>query len=88
MTSSKLTIKINSCRSRTENKLIVNTQSHPLQNERVCECSVGYVGNGVQCLEKVVRPVDRCLEDNGDCDPVANCKDLHYHGNTSTMTYS
>lgn len=52
-------------------------------NERQCECLPGYVGNGVQCLEKVVSPVDRCLEDNGDCDPVATCKDLHYHANTA-----
>uniref|UniRef100_A0A3Q4HAZ7 Stabilin 1 n=1 Tax=Neolamprologus brichardi TaxID=32507 RepID=A0A3Q4HAZ7_NEOBR len=52
-------------------------------NERECECLPGYVGNGVQCLEKMVPPVDRCLEDNGGCDPVAICKDLHYHGKTS-----
>ncbi|XP_037831208.1 stabilin-1 isoform X2 [Kryptolebias marmoratus] len=52
-------------------------------NERECECLPGYVGNGVQCLEKVAPPVDRCLEDNGDCDPVATCKDLHYHANTA-----
>ncbi|XP_076027518.1 stabilin-1-like [Genypterus blacodes] len=52
-------------------------------NERKCECQPGYVGNGVQCLEKVVPPVDRCLEDNGGCDPEASCKDLHYHANTA-----
>ncbi|XP_040014670.1 stabilin-1 [Xiphias gladius] len=52
-------------------------------NERECECLPGYVGNGVQCLEKVVPPVDRCLEDNGGCDPVASCKDLHYHADTA-----
>uniref|UniRef100_UPI0037E9B06F stabilin-1 n=1 Tax=Semicossyphus pulcher TaxID=241346 RepID=UPI0037E9B06F len=52
-------------------------------NERDCECLQGYVGNGVQCLDKVVPPVDRCLEDNGGCDPVATCKDLHYHANTA-----
>lgn len=52
-------------------------------NERECECLLGYVGNGVQCLEKLVPPVDRCLEDNGGCDPVASCKDLHYHTNTA-----
>lgn len=55
------------------------------QNKRDCECLPGYVGNGVQCLEKVVPPVDRCLQDNGGCDPVATCKDLHYHGNTSPL---
>ncbi|KAG7478130.1 hypothetical protein MATL_G00077190 [Megalops atlanticus] len=52
-------------------------------NERQCECHAGYVGNGIQCLEKVVPPVDRCLEDNGGCDPKANCKDLHFHENTA-----
>uniref|UniRef100_A0A9J7XQL0 Stabilin 1 n=1 Tax=Cyprinus carpio carpio TaxID=630221 RepID=A0A9J7XQL0_CYPCA len=51
-------------------------------NERRCECLKGYVGNGIQCLEKVVPPVDRCLEDNGGCDPKATCKDLHFHMNT------
>lgn len=56
------------------------------QNERRCECLPGYLGNGVQCLEKVVPPVDRCLEDNGGCDPAADCKDLHYHGNASLLT--
>ncbi|KAL0160692.1 hypothetical protein M9458_044417, partial [Cirrhinus mrigala] len=43
----------------------------------------GYVGNGIQCLEKVVPPVDRCLEDNGGCDPKATCKDLHFHMKTA-----
>ncbi|XP_054473785.1 stabilin-1 [Anoplopoma fimbria] len=52
-------------------------------NERQCECLPGYLGNGVQCMEKVVPPVDRCLEDNGGCHPIANCKDLHYHANTA-----
>ncbi|XP_068598387.1 stabilin-1 [Brachionichthys hirsutus] len=52
-------------------------------NERDCECLPGYVGNGIQCLEKVVPPVDRCLEFNGGCDPVATCKDHHYHVNTA-----
>ncbi|XP_046881637.1 stabilin-1 isoform X2 [Hypomesus transpacificus] len=52
-------------------------------NERKCECLPGYVGNGIQCLEKLVPPVDRCLYDNGGCDPKATCKDLHFHGNTA-----
>uniref|UniRef100_A0A1A7YJ26 Stabilin 1-like n=1 Tax=Iconisemion striatum TaxID=60296 RepID=A0A1A7YJ26_9TELE len=52
-------------------------------NERECECLLGYIGNGVQCLEKVVPPTDRCLEDNGGCDFVATCKDLHYHAKTA-----
>ncbi|XP_024125650.1 stabilin-1 isoform X1 [Oryzias melastigma] len=52
-------------------------------NQRECECLQGYVGNGVQCLEKVVPPVDRCQDDNGGCAAVASCKDLHYHANTA-----
>uniref|UniRef100_A0A3P8U854 Stabilin 1 n=1 Tax=Amphiprion percula TaxID=161767 RepID=A0A3P8U854_AMPPE len=52
-------------------------------NERECECLPGYVGNGIQCLQKVVPPVDRCLEANGGCAAVASCKDLHYHENTA-----
>ncbi|XP_062272526.1 stabilin-1 [Scomber scombrus] len=52
-------------------------------NERQCECLAGYVGNGLQCLEKVEPPCDRCLVNNGDCDPVASCKDLHFHANTA-----
>lgn len=56
-----------------------------LQDMRECECQAGYVGNGLQCLEEVVSPVDRCLEDNGGCDPVATCKDLHFHSKTSSL---
>ncbi|KAK1799743.1 hypothetical protein P4O66_006276 [Electrophorus voltai] len=52
-------------------------------NERRCECLPGYVGNGVQCLEKVVPPVDRCLEENGGCDANAVCRDLHFHTKTA-----
>ncbi|KAF5908876.1 stabilin-1-like, partial [Clarias magur] len=52
-------------------------------NERRCECLQGYVGNGVQCFEKVVPPVDRCLENNGDCNANAICKDLHFHTKTA-----
>ncbi|XP_076865280.1 stabilin-1 [Brachyhypopomus gauderio] len=52
-------------------------------NERRCECLPGYVGNGVQCLEKVVPPVDRCLEENGGCDANAICRDLHFHTKTA-----
>lgn len=57
--------------------------THPsfvLQNERRCECKQGYVGDGIQCLEQVVPPTDRCLEDNGQCHREAVCTDLHFHG--------
>lgn len=49
---------------------------------RRCECHDGYVGNGIQCLEKAVPPLDRCLERNGRCHPLAACADLHYQEKT------
>ncbi|KAI1892359.1 hypothetical protein AGOR_G00132550 [Albula goreensis] len=52
-------------------------------NVRECECLPGYIGDGFQCLLRVVPPEDRCLEDNGGCDPKALCKDLHFHENTA-----
>ncbi|KAM4651970.1 stabilin-1 [Discoglossus pictus] len=52
-------------------------------NIRRCECHEGYVGNGVQCLEKAIPPTDRCLEQNGGCHPVAECADLHYQEKTA-----
>lgn len=53
------------------------------QNERRCECNEGFVGNGVQCLEKAIPPLDRCLEENGGCHPQAICTDLHFEGEKS-----
>uniref|UniRef100_A0AAY4C330 Stabilin 1 n=1 Tax=Denticeps clupeoides TaxID=299321 RepID=A0AAY4C330_9TELE len=52
-------------------------------NERDCQCLPEYVGDGIQCLQKVVPPVDRCLDNNGGCDAQATCKDLHFHTNTA-----
>ncbi|XP_051776944.1 stabilin-1 isoform X3 [Erpetoichthys calabaricus] len=52
-------------------------------NARRCECQAGYVGNGIQCLEKAVPPVDRCQNDNGGCHPQAICSDLHYEEKTA-----
>ncbi|XP_066469618.1 stabilin-1 [Tiliqua scincoides] len=51
-------------------------------NVRRCECKVGYVGNGIQCLEEAVPPTDRCLEENGQCHPDALCTDLHFYDKT------
>ncbi|XP_074138792.1 LOW QUALITY PROTEIN: stabilin-1 [Sminthopsis crassicaudata] len=47
-------------------------------NTRRCECRVGYVGSGVQCLVEAVPPEDRCLETPGPCHPEAICTDLHF----------
>ncbi|KAK6480709.1 stabilin-1-like [Huso huso] len=52
-------------------------------NERRCECNEGFVGNGVQCLEKAFPPLDRCLEENGGCHPEAICTDLHFEEKTA-----
>ncbi|KAG8556765.1 hypothetical protein GDO81_018201 [Engystomops pustulosus] len=50
---------------------------------RRCECHEGYVGNGVQCLEKAIPPINRCVVDNGGCDPLATCTDLHFEEKTA-----
>ncbi|XP_053576998.1 stabilin-1 [Bombina bombina] len=52
-------------------------------NLRRCECHDGFVGNGIQCLEKVIPPVDRCLEENGGCHSLAECTDLHFQEKTA-----
>ncbi|OXB72361.1 UNVERIFIED_CONTAM: hypothetical protein H355_005430 [Colinus virginianus] len=51
-------------------------------NKRRCECKQGYVGDGIQCLEEAVPPVDRCLDSNGQCHREAICTDLHFHDKT------
>uniref|UniRef100_A0A803SQ99 Stabilin 1 n=1 Tax=Anolis carolinensis TaxID=28377 RepID=A0A803SQ99_ANOCA len=51
-------------------------------NSRRCECKSGYVGNGVQCLEEATPPIDRCLEENGQCHAEAVCTDLHFQDKT------
>lgn len=52
-------------------------------NTRRCECHDGYVGNGVQCLEKYTPPINRCMQENGGCDSLASCTDLHYEEKTA-----
>ncbi|XP_040843938.1 stabilin-2 [Ochotona curzoniae] len=42
-----------------------------------CECKSHYVGDGVSC-EPEKLPLDRCLQDNGQCHADANCADLHF----------
>uniref|UniRef100_A0A670IMJ0 Stabilin 1 n=1 Tax=Podarcis muralis TaxID=64176 RepID=A0A670IMJ0_PODMU len=51
-------------------------------NSRRCECHAGYVGNGIQCLEEAIPPIDRCLENNGQCHSEALCSDLHFEEKT------
>uniref|UniRef100_A0A673TU02 Stabilin-2 n=1 Tax=Suricata suricatta TaxID=37032 RepID=A0A673TU02_SURSU len=46
-----------------------------------CECKSHYVGDGMDC-EPEQLPVDRCLQDNGQCHADANCADLHFQDTT------
>uniref|UniRef100_A0A803TMD2 Stabilin 2 n=1 Tax=Anolis carolinensis TaxID=28377 RepID=A0A803TMD2_ANOCA len=46
-----------------------------------CECKDNYVGDGLSCeVEK--SPVDRCLQNNGQCHANATCADLHFQDAT------
>ncbi|XP_006876089.1 PREDICTED: stabilin-1 [Chrysochloris asiatica] len=47
-------------------------------NTRRCECHMGYVGDGLQCLEEPELPVDRCLDQPRPCHVDAVCTDLHF----------
>ncbi|XP_008850006.1 stabilin-1 [Nannospalax galili] len=47
-------------------------------NTRRCECHAGYVGDGLQCLEELEPPVDRCLGQPSPCHTDAGCTDLHF----------
>ncbi|XP_028633881.1 stabilin-2 [Grammomys surdaster] len=49
--------------------------------KRKCECKSHYVGDGQDC-EPEQLPLDRCLQDNGQCHPDANCADLHFQDTT------
>ncbi|XP_063303278.1 stabilin-2 [Pelobates fuscus] len=46
-------------------------------DKRQCECKDQYIGNGESCELKQL-PIDRCLQDNGQCHINANCDDLHF----------
>ncbi|XP_066489358.1 stabilin-2 [Tiliqua scincoides] len=50
-------------------------------NKRKCECSDNYIGDGINCEVKQL-PVDRCLQDNGQCHADADCADLHFQDAT------
>ncbi|XP_060233840.1 stabilin-2 isoform X2 [Meriones unguiculatus] len=46
-----------------------------------CKCKSHYVGDGLDC-EPEQLPLDRCLQDNGQCHPDADCVDLHFQDTT------
>ncbi|XP_035875396.1 stabilin-2 [Phyllostomus discolor] len=49
--------------------------------KKKCECKSHYIGDGVSC-EPEQLPVDRCLQDNGQCHADASCADLHFQDTT------
>ncbi|KAM4039706.1 stabilin-2 isoform 2-T2 [Anomaloglossus baeobatrachus] len=46
-------------------------------DKRKCDCKDQYIGDGVNCELKSL-PIDRCLQDHGQCHTDANCADLHF----------
>uniref|UniRef100_A0AAY5EEJ8 Stabilin 2 n=1 Tax=Electrophorus electricus TaxID=8005 RepID=A0AAY5EEJ8_ELEEL len=50
-------------------------------NKKKCECKPNYIGDGLECELKVL-PVNRCMQDNGQCHSDAQCTDLHYQDKT------
>ncbi|RMC03028.1 hypothetical protein DUI87_20221 [Hirundo rustica rustica] len=50
-------------------------------DRRKCECKNNYIGDGVNCSVMQL-PLDRCLQDNGQCHPDADCADLHFQDTT------
>ncbi|MBZ3886037.1 Stabilin-2 [Sciurus carolinensis] len=48
---------------------------------RKCECKSHYVGDGLDCQPEQL-PLDRCLQDNGQCHADADCTDLHFQDTT------
>ncbi|KAG8514099.1 Stabilin-2, partial [Galemys pyrenaicus] len=49
--------------------------------KRKCECKSHYVGDGLDCVPEQL-PIDRCLQDNGQCHADASCADLHFQDTT------
>ncbi|RXN28787.1 stabilin-2-like protein [Labeo rohita] len=49
--------------------------------KRKCDCKDNYIGDGIECEAKQL-PVNRCLQDNGQCHSDAQCTDLHYEDKT------
>ncbi|XP_007893639.2 stabilin-2 [Callorhinchus milii] len=50
-------------------------------NKRKCVCKDNYVGDGLRCSVKKL-PINRCLQDNGNCHTNADCTDLHFEDKT------
>ncbi|XP_053319635.1 stabilin-2 [Spea bombifrons] len=46
-------------------------------DKRQCKCKDQYIGDGVNCELKKL-PINRCMQDNGQCHPDADCNDLHF----------
>ncbi|GAB0176919.1 stabilin-2 [Grus japonensis] len=50
-------------------------------DKRQCKCKNNYIGDGLNCSVMQL-PLDRCLQDNGQCHPDADCADLHFQDTT------
>ncbi|KAE8615136.1 hypothetical protein XENTR_v10008418 [Xenopus tropicalis] len=50
-------------------------------DKRKCECKDQYIGDGLSCEVKKL-PINRCLQDNGQCHADALCNDLHFQDST------
>uniref|UniRef100_A0A8C5IYW2 Stabilin 2 n=1 Tax=Junco hyemalis TaxID=40217 RepID=A0A8C5IYW2_JUNHY len=48
---------------------------------RRCECKSSFIGDGLNCTVMQL-PLDRCLQENGQCHPDAACADLHFQDTT------
>lgn len=54
------------------------------QDKRKCDCKNNYIGDGLNCSVMQL-PLNRCLQDNGQCHPDADCADLHFQGEDGTQ---
>lgn len=63
----------------TGSRVASQTFPFPAQGKQKCRCKAHYVGDGLNC-EPEQMPVDRCLQDHGQCHADAHCTDLHFQG--------
>uniref|UniRef100_A0A3P8ZT82 Stabilin 2 n=1 Tax=Esox lucius TaxID=8010 RepID=A0A3P8ZT82_ESOLU len=49
--------------------------------KKKCACKDNYIGDGKTCEVKEL-PLNRCLQENGQCHSDAQCTDLHYEDST------